>query len=198
VSSGYDYLLKTRRNFLGSTQGLQSEPGGTVSECLVDPDRPERACLVRNKDTKQIFGGLALILAGGPLAVMGLGLAHTRESRRKVPGLHNRGDTTSARWLSFLLPFVIAGLGLLGLQGAGVMPAVWKAIETGTRHRRNYSPADGIVLALCLLAIGACLFWWSSRENRKRQEKSLKAAQEVAEARERRLKAKPQRKRKRS
>ncbi|WP_035609029.1 hypothetical protein [Haloferula sp. BvORR071] len=129
-------------------------------------------------DPKQTYVGLVFAVMGSLSTAFGLALAFEREPRRKWLAHPNRGLPTSAAAIVFFLGFFTAGLFALG----GMMvPGVF------------HWSAGGVVLSLGVIAVGAYPLWAIFKKRRKQRERSLKTAQEVAEARERRLRPKGKR-----
>ncbi len=139
---------------------------------------------------KQIWVGIGFVVFGGFFAAIGLAMAFSKKSEGKASPLNNRnrGMAPGLTPVIFCLMFSTAGLVLLG---ASLFPGVFEGIRIG---ERRISPI-GIVAALCCLGFGIYGLWGAVRRRSKRQERSLRSAQDVAAARERRRNAKPKRKR---
>lgn len=138
-------------------------------------------------DAKQLWGCIGFIVFGGFSAAMGLAIAFEGEPLKRRASRFNQGVDVSNKSLIFHLAFFTAGLAAFG-------GAVVKGMETGDWR----GVPGGAIGALLCLGLGAYGLWIIFKRRRKLRERSLKSAQEVAEARKRRLNSKPKRRRKRS
>lgn len=145
-------------------------------------------------DPKRTLGCIAFAVAGGFFAAMGLAIAFERQPRRRWrSSLRNTGVVVSIKSFIFHLAFFTLGLAML------LVPAVIPGVVKGTGNGKGdwWKLPGWIVVSLCCLAAGGYGLWVIFARIRKRRQRSLKSAQEVAEARERRLRARGKLRRKR-
>ncbi|MEK7953338.1 hypothetical protein [Luteolibacter soli] len=122
-------------------------------------------------NARQLWIGLVFVVMGMLSAAFGLALAFEREPKRKWLSPLKTGVVPNAKTILFFLTFLAGGLALLGGM---LVPQVLHG-----------SPA-AIVLAICFLAAGTSGLWVIVKKRRKQRARSLKAAGNVAKARERR------------
>lgn len=122
-----------------------------------------------------IYGGFVLVVVGGLSMAFGGALAFEREPRKWRVGARWMGLRANHQGILFFLIFLTAGLVLFGgMLVPGAIP--W---STG-----------GVVISLASSAAGASGLRAIFEKRRRQRERSLKAAEKVAEARERRRAAK--------
>lgn len=160
-SASYEDLSEIRQAFLQGPGEPRPTPAGAVTECWVNPARPQEACLLK-QDPERIWGGLFFAVFGGFFVAIGVAMILEKPATTR---LRNRGFAEGSIPYIFVLMFGSAGLVLL-------VTAIVKRDSHGL-----FSLALSLPLSLPCLAFGIGGMWAllkRRRRRRKKRERELK------------------------